>query len=44
MKLFFEGPFESLCKRHHDSEKQRIEKSGEFGCDNNGIVPAWRDK
>ena len=42
MKLFFEGPFQSLCKRHHDSTKQKIEKSGEFGCDKNGIVPAWR--
>jgi 5-methylcytosine-specific restriction protein A len=25
---FWNGPFQSLCKRHHDSDKQRIEKGG----------------
>lgn len=25
---FWAGPFQSLCKRHHDSDKQRIEKGG----------------
>lgn len=24
--LFWAGPFQSLCKRHHDSEKQREER------------------
>lgn len=42
MELFFNGPFQSLCKKHHDSTKQRLEKSGEFGCDENGIVPGWK--
>lgn len=27
-KLFWFGPFQSLCKRHHDSAKQRIERRG----------------
>lgn len=27
---------QSLCKPHHDSTKQRIEKSGEFGVDAQG--------
>jgi 5-methylcytosine-specific restriction endonuclease McrA len=27
-ELFFAGPFQSLCKTHHDSTKQRQEKSG----------------
>jgi 5-methylcytosine-specific restriction protein A len=27
-KAFFEGELQSLCKRHHDSDKQQIEKSG----------------
>ncbi|WP_198297936.1 hypothetical protein [Bordetella genomosp. 9] len=25
---FWEGPFQSLCKAHHDSTKQAMEKSG----------------
>jgi 5-methylcytosine-specific restriction protein A len=25
---FWAGPFQSLCKPHHDSDKQRIEKGG----------------
>ncbi len=25
---FWHGPFQSLCKRHHDRDKQRIEKGG----------------
>ena len=25
---FWAGPFQSLCKQHHDSDKQRIEKGG----------------
>lgn len=25
---FWSGPFQSLCKAHHDSDKQRLEKSG----------------
>ena len=33
---------QSLCKTCHDSVKQRIEKSGEFGCDVNGMVGAWK--
>lgn len=42
MKLFFSGPFQSLCKSCHSSQKQRLEKSGEFGCDENGIVEGWK--
>ena len=42
MKLFFTGPFQSLCKECHSSTKQRLEKSGEFGCDVDGIVPNWK--
>lgn len=42
MKIFFDGPFQSLCKECHSSTKQRLEKSGEFGCDENGIVDAWK--
>lgn len=41
---FFSGPFQSLCKQCHSSAKQRLEKSGEFGCDENGIVPSWSEK
>jgi len=26
---FWDGALQSLCKRHHDSEKQRIERGGE---------------
>jgi hypothetical protein len=25
---FWSGPFQSLCKPHHDSDKQALEKSG----------------
>lgn len=42
MDKFFAGPFQSLCSSCHSSTKQRIEKSGEFGCDENGIVPGWK--
>lgn len=42
MELFFSGPFQSLCKSCHSSQKQRLEKSGEFGCDVNGIVEGWK--
>jgi hypothetical protein len=27
-ELFFTGPFQSLCKGHHDSAKQREERLG----------------
>lgn len=36
-KRFFEGPFNSLCKVHHDSTQQKLEKSGFLaGCDAGG--------
>jgi len=28
MKLFLEGPFQTLCTTHHNSTKQREEKTG----------------
>jgi len=28
INIFYNGPFQSLCKVHHDSTKQREEKSG----------------
>lgn len=28
-ELFFAGDLQSLCKQHHDSTKQRMEKTGE---------------
>lgn len=28
LNKFWTGPFQSLCKPHHDSDKQRIEKGG----------------
>jgi 5-methylcytosine-specific restriction enzyme A len=28
LERFFNGPFQSLCKHHHDSAKQREERSG----------------
>ena len=35
--LFYAGPFQSLCKLHHDSTKQRMEnKPIEIGGDLNG--------
>lgn len=44
MKLFFDSKnLQSLDKKCHSKIKQKLEKSGEFGCDENGIVPAWRD-
>lgn len=42
MKLFFEGPFQTLCVTHHNSTKQRMEKSGDYGCDENGMVTGWK--
>lgn len=27
-ELFWNGPFQSLCATHHNSDKQRIEKGG----------------
>lgn len=38
-KLFWDtNNWQSLCKVHHDSTKQRIERRGhEIGCDENGI-------
>lgn len=37
LELFYNGPFQSLCKTHHDSIKQRQEKSGLlFGGDESG--------
>jgi 5-methylcytosine-specific restriction enzyme A len=35
--LFWNGELQSLCKLHHDSIKQRIEKTGRYNpCDING--------
>lgn len=35
---FYTGPFQSLCKLHHDSTKAREEGRGIIiGCDENGI-------
>ena len=35
---FFAGPFQSLCKQHHDSAKQREEKRGMAqGCGADGV-------
>lgn len=43
MEKFFDiTNLQTLCKSCHSSTKQRIEKSGEFGCDKNGIVPNWK--
>ena len=43
MVLFFDPMnLQSLCVHHHNSHKQRMEKSGEFGCDESGIVPGWK--
>ena len=34
---FFAGPFNSLCKTHHDSTQQRQERTGHvIGCDADG--------
>lgn len=44
MKLFFDrNNTQALCQHCHNSVKQRIEKSGEFGCDVNGFVAGWID-
>lgn len=43
MGLFFAlENLQSLDASCHSSQKQRLEKSGEFGCDENGIVEAWK--
>jgi 5-methylcytosine-specific restriction protein A len=35
---FFAGPFNSLCKTHHDSTRQREERRGHvIGCDESGL-------
>lgn len=37
-ELFWDkSNWQSLCKHCHDSVKQRIEKTGEYGCNVNGI-------
>ena len=42
--LFYDpNNLSSLCKLHHDSSKQKMEKRGvEIGCDENGIVEGWK--
>lgn len=43
---FFTGPFQSLCKEHHDSDKQSIERGGTRhlrGSDADGW-PHWRNQ
>jgi uncharacterized protein (TIGR02646 family) len=43
MEKFFDlNNLQTLCKSCHSSTKQRFEKSGEFGCDSEGIVPSWK--
>lgn len=43
MKLFFDiSNLQSLDKSCHSSRKQRMEKSGDFGCDEDGIVEGWK--
>lgn len=41
-KFFSRSNLCSLCKSCHSSIKQKIEKSGEFGCDERGFVSSWR--
>lgn len=42
-KLFYLlDNLQTLCGSCHSATKQRLEKSGEFGCDINGIVPGWK--
>lgn len=37
-ELFWDkANWQGLCKTCHDSVKQRIERTGEYGCDANGI-------
>ncbi len=41
-RLFFGGPFQSLCKHCHDSTKQRMERLGysnEIGADGLPVDP-----
>lgn len=33
---------QSLCKLCHDSAKARMENSGDFGCNTDGIVKGWQ--
>lgn len=40
--FFSKYNLQSLCKECHSSAKQRIEKSGDFGCDVRGYVPGWQ--
>jgi len=36
--LFWDSAnWQSLCKRHHDSDKQRQEKATDKGCDTDGM-------
>lgn len=42
MALFFDiNNLQSLSKSCHSSQKQRLEKSGEFGCDESGMTKEW---
>lgn len=41
-KFFNPYNLQVLCKTCHSSAKQRMEKSGNFGCDENGIVESWK--
>lgn len=42
-ELFFSKyNLQSLCSHCHESTKKRIENSGNFGCDESGIVEAWK--
>jgi 5-methylcytosine-specific restriction endonuclease McrA len=44
MEKFFDiDNLQSLCKTCHDSTKQRLEKSGDFGCDEQGFPESWRN-
>lgn len=41
-RLFWDkSNWQGLCKKHHNSTKQRMEKSGASGCDENGIPNGW---
>lgn len=36
--LFYDiNNLQGLCRFHHQSTKARIERSGEFGCDKDGV-------
>jgi hypothetical protein len=42
-KLFWSRNWQGLCKQHHDSTKQRMEKRGSIiGCDESGIPSTRR--